>query len=201
MQVAAAAGQQAIRNYAGRTSGHAMAGMAHRQCCSVVLIACWGPSLTRSIVIAARIAWPGLGRSVRRSMPKHSCRKGSCATIPAIATRRSGLAKGELDPAQNCRWHVDRLGEEGAALGPGRRRPIWAAGNATIVDAQLPSPGGAIFQSRTPRAVRVGWMRERYLGGGGAQRSQGKPWPGTILDDWYASLDLKRQDIRQIELD
>jgi tetratricopeptide (TPR) repeat protein len=105
------------------------------------------------------------------------------------------VAKGELDPAQNVEA-LDRLGEEGAALALAVGN--LGGGNATIVDVQLRRQAVDI-QSRTPQGVRVGWMREDL--GGVVLSGPQATLAGHILDDWYASLDLKRQDYNADELD
>ena len=105
------------------------------------------------------------------------------------------VAKGELDPAQNVEA-LDRLGEESAALALAVSN--LGAGNPTIVDIQLRRQAVDI-QSRIPQGIRVGWMREDL--GGVALSGPQTTIAGQILDDWYASLDLKRQDYKADQLD
>ncbi|MFO7705369.1 MAG: tetratricopeptide repeat protein [Halopseudomonas sp.] len=105
------------------------------------------------------------------------------------------LASGDLDPAQNVRA-LDHLGEESAALG--LALSTLGAGNPSIVDVQLRRQAVDI-ESRTPQGARVGWIREDLgdveLSGPQATLA------GVVLDDWHASLDLKRQDYKADDLD
>ncbi|MBQ0743392.1 MAG: tetratricopeptide repeat protein [Pseudomonas sp.] len=105
------------------------------------------------------------------------------------------VARGELDPAQNVEA-LDRLGEESAALGLALSH--LGAQNPTIVDIQLRRQAVDI-QSRVPQGARIGWMREDL--GGIELSGTHATVAGHVLDDWYTSLDLKRQDYTADELD